>query len=215
MKKLKVVFALLFTFVGLGTVAEASLPVCSLGGPTAVNPDRQLADDETFVVTDRDLVVNLRFRPTKEFPLRAGECILPAGKEVAVRNGFLVWVRECGNDELNQNIPIGPPPTPLREYVRGIKGDPGDPGQDGLDGKNGRDGGNPTSVSVAEDGPNWTKRIIVAVVVIGGGWLLFDKLINQHKGPEVETGPARVKCTATSYPNPCPRGVGFSFSLGF
>jgi len=206
MKKLKVVFALLFTFVGLGTVAEASLPVCSLGGPTAVNPDRQLADDETFVVTDRDLVVNLRFRPTKEFPLRAGECILPAGKEVAVKNGRLIWVKECGNDELNQNILVGP----LRDYVRGLQGVKGDPGKDGLDGKDGRDGENATSCcennKEEKNGPSWTKRIFIAtggVAVVG--YLAYNKFKN--KGPGVTTGPAKPICTGKGCP---PSSVGFS-----
>ncbi len=91
---------------------NAAVPVCVLGGPTAVNPKRQLAEGETFATTDRPLVVNLTFRPTKEHPEQVGECVLPSGSKVATKNGFLVWVAACGNDEVGRNIPVGPQPTP-------------------------------------------------------------------------------------------------------
>ncbi len=96
----------------LCTPLSAVVPVCHLGGPTAMNPHRQLAEGETFATTDRPLVVNLRFKPTKEHPEQVGECMLPAGTAVAQKDGVLQWVLECGNDEVNRNIPVGPKPTP-------------------------------------------------------------------------------------------------------
>jgi hypothetical protein len=91
---------------------NASLPVCRLGGPTAMDTNRKLAEGETFVKTDRPLVVNLRFKPTTEHPEQVGECMLPSGTEVAEKNGILKWVKACGNDEVNQNILVAPVPTP-------------------------------------------------------------------------------------------------------
>ena len=145
------------------------LPVCQLGGPTAMNPNRQLAEGESFVFTNRPLVVNLRFRTTREHPERVGECMLPSGSKVAQKNGILLWVSKCGNDEVNQNITVGPLPTPIANTIRGLDGangatgsqgspglrglrgvpglrgepgPPGPPGRDGHDGANGIDGVN-------------------------------------------------------------------------
>ena len=99
--------------------AFGAVPICVLGGPTAVNPNRQLGPGESFVITDRPLVVNLQFKPTKEHPEQVGECMLPAGSKVAEKDGIMIWAATCGNDEVNRNIvvttdvkPALAPPTP-------------------------------------------------------------------------------------------------------
>ena len=130
MKRLLVLFALL----AVGT-ASAAVPPCVLGGPTAMNTNRQLAEGEVFVKTDRPLVVNLRFRSTAEHPEQVGECMLPTGEEVAVKNGILQWVRKCGNDEVNRNIFVVP-----IELTRGEKGERGEIGPQGQKGNTGPEG---------------------------------------------------------------------------
>jgi len=116
---------------------SAAIPVCVLGGPTAMDTNRQLDEGETFVKTDRPLVVNLQFRPTKEHPEQVGECMLPSGNTVAVKNNILQWVKKCGNDEVNKNIFVIPF-TPLK----GLDGKDGLPGRDGKDGRDGLPGKN-------------------------------------------------------------------------
>jgi hypothetical protein len=175
MKKLTLVtlgfvLSVLLIVMGFSAMAHAQgLPVCQLGGPTAMNPDRQLAEGETFVITDRPLVVNLRFRPTKEHPERVGECMLPAGSKVAQKNDILQWVVKCGNDEVNRNIFVVPF-TPLR----GLPGIPGRPGKDGytpvkgvdyFDGKDGYDGRNGKN---GKNGFCSSKKCKVMLLAIGG-----------------------------------------------
>lgn len=136
-KSLILVFALVV--FGFCTNASAAVPTCVLGGPTAMDTNRQLAEGESFVLTNRPLVVNLQFRPTKKHPERVGECMLLTGTEVAVKNGILQWVRKCGNDEVNRNVFV----IPFRtihgrrgsQGPKGIKGDlgpQGPPGQDAV-----------------------------------------------------------------------------------
>lgn len=118
-----------------GLSAQAQLPICRLGGPTAMNPNRQLAEGETFMQTKGPLAVHLRFKPTKKHPEQIGFCMLPSNTTVAVKNGKIQWVKECGNDEVNKNINIDG-----EKDNKGAKGDQGVPGKDGKDGRDGRDG---------------------------------------------------------------------------
>lgn len=128
-----VLLAILITFTSMPLMG--AVPVCQLGGPTAMDTNRQLADGERFVLTDRPLVVNLQFRPTKERPEQVGECVLPSHSEVAVdKNGILLWVKECGNNEVNRNIFV----TPFN--LQGIPGPAGPMGPQGPPGPAGRDG---------------------------------------------------------------------------
>jgi len=122
------------------TPAFAAVPVCVLGGPTAMDTNRQLAEGETFVLTDRPLVVNLQFRPTKEHPEQVGECMLPSKSKVAEKNGILQWVAACGNNEVNRSIFVVPFKAIQGEQgIQGLKGDKGDPGPQGEPGRDGRD----------------------------------------------------------------------------
>ena len=69
-------------------------------------------------------------------------------------------------------------------------------------------------------GPNWSKRILIGTVIVGVGVGAY--LATKDEGPGVDTDGSKVKCTATSYPNTCPKapGVGASsvsqgLALGF
>ncbi len=168
---MKTTLVLVLTLLALDATAEAAVPLCELGGPTAVNPNRQLADGETFVVTDRPLVVNLRFRPTKAKPEQVGECLLPSGSKVAQKDGYLMWVAECGNDEVNQNIRVGP--TILAQGlqgVQGLKGDPGPPGAVGPQGPIGPQGSQGRNFEPEGEGGidvPW-KKIFLGAAIVGG-----------------------------------------------
>lgn len=121
--------------VNLSMPAFGAVPICVLGGPTAMDTSRQLAEGESFAVTDRPLVVNLQFWPTKDHPEQVGECMLPSHSEVAVKNGIMQWAKLCGNDEVNRNVFV----TPF-VALRGLKGDHGDIGPMGPRGPQGPDG---------------------------------------------------------------------------
>lgn len=60
------------------------------------------------------------------------------------------------------------------------------------------------------DGPNWVKRIVVGAVILGGGYLIYNKVRDKPGPPEVRTGPGKPYCTGTG----CPP-AGFNFSFGF
>ncbi|MFZ3011559.1 MAG: hypothetical protein WA060_00990 [Minisyncoccia bacterium] len=167
-------------------------PTCVLGGPTAMDTNRQLAEGETFVKTDRPLVVNLRFRPTKARPEQVGECMLPSRSEVAVdKNGILLWVKECGNDEVNRNIFVTPF-TPLR----GLPGPVGPMGPQGPAGLDGRDGRDYTPLPVGEGmvtkRPNRTWMYVVGGILVAGGIAALCSGGGKKSGtpPGGSTGPA-------------------------
>jgi hypothetical protein len=140
MRKLFVLSVVVFLLFGNEKESNAQgLPVCELGGGTAMNKNRQLAKGESFVLTDRPLIVNLRFKPTKERPEKVGECMLPTNSKVAQKDGILQWVAECGNDEVNRNIPV----SPISYQVvgpRGFDGPMGPQGAPGLKGDTGMQG---------------------------------------------------------------------------
>ena len=130
--------AVFFILALLATVASATVKPCVLGGPTAMDPTRELAEGEVFVKTNRPLVVNLRFKPTEARPEQVGECLLLAGSEVAVKGGILQWVKLCGNDEVNKNIFVFP--FELPKVLKGEPGKDGTPGKSGLEGPQGPEG---------------------------------------------------------------------------
>lgn len=206
---MKRIFSLLavLVFVFLGSFAQAAVPTCQLGGPTAVNPNRQLAEGETFVTTDRALVVNLAFKPTKEFPDRVGECVLPKGTEVAVKNGILVWVKACGNDEVNRNIPVGPTQGPAPAQVATPTPAPTKPLAEAAKEHVERDGDKPINVSVEvpvtiNNGGSRATALIIGGSILAG---VVAVLIHDHN----------KKDEATRTPQPKIRTDGASGGLGF
>lgn len=157
--------------------AQAQLPVCRLAGETAMDVNRQLAEGEAFEQTDRPLVVHLQFKPTKKYPERVGACMLPSNTTVAVKDGIIQWVRECGNNEVNRNIPIRKPAV-----AKGEKGDKGDQGVPGQDGKNGRDGKNAVErlttklrfgVTLGVSGDGYSGPIVDRTLCTIKSWSLF------------------------------------------
>ena len=152
----KLVTSLFLILLAIPTFA--AVKPCVLGGPTAMDTNRQLAEGEVFVKTDRPLVVNLRFKPTTEHPEQVGECMLSTGEEVAVKNGILQWVRKCGNDEVNRNIFV----IPL-ELTRGEKGERGEIGPMGPQGPK----GDPAPV-VRRSRCGIGCKIVIGVLVGGG-----------------------------------------------
>ena len=132
----------------LAFAAQAATPPCILGGPTAVNLKRELAEGEHFAKTDRITTPRLKSRvldkagkPTDKFT--AGNCVLPEGTEVAAddKTGMMLWVKSCGNDEVNRNIPVSPPAeAEAPEPQKGDKGDTGDAGPRGKRGPQGLPG---------------------------------------------------------------------------
>lgn len=184
------------------TPVNAAVPACELGGGTAMDTNRQLTEGETFVKTDRPLVVNLRFRPTKARPEQVGECMLPSGSEVAVKNGILQWVKACGNDEVNKNIFVFP-----FQPMKGLDGKDGLPGRDGKDGRDGRDGlpgWKTESLPENNNTSGWTCKtgckvlIGVGVAAIGTGiYLLTRDKDDKGTPPGGSTGPAFFRATVT------------------
>lgn len=187
MKKL-VVSTLLVALVILGMPLNAAVPVCVLGGPTAMDTNRQLAEGETMMVTDRPLVVNLRFNPTKEHPEQVGECMLPSKSKVAVKNGILQWVEECGNDEVNKNIFV----LPFRT-LHGLRGKPGRNGYTpvkGVDYRDGIDGRNFTPNLVVKKKSHTVLYVVGAAILVGAGIALASGGGGHKKeGPVVTTLP--------------------------
>lgn len=188
-KFVSTLLVVLVTFVSFPL--HATVPVCVLGGATAMDTNRQLAEGETFVKTDRPLVVNLRFRPTKERPEQVGECMLPSGTVVAVKNGILQWVKACGNDEVNRNVFVTAF-TPLRglpgrDGLQGLKGDPGEQGPKGDPAKG-------TAPKGSWYTRAWKKHPVITgivhLVVIGGITAVASSGGNEKKnGPIVHTDP--------------------------
>lgn len=182
MKKLIVVVLTVLMVLLPCAPAVAEVPTCVLGGPTAMDTNRQLAEGETFVLTDRPLVVNLQFRSTKQHPERVGECMLPSGTEVAIKNGILQWVKACGNNEVNQNIFVIPfkPPQSI-------------PGRDGRDGKDGRDGrdGKDFRPSLVGKKKSHTWLYVVGGILLAGGVVAIASRGGKSsgKGPDVTTLP--------------------------
>ncbi len=182
---------ILFLALLLGaTQLEAQVPKCVLGGPTAMDPNRQLAEGESFVLTTRPLVVNLRFRPTQAHPERVGECMLPSGEKVAVKNGILQWVAKCGNDEVNKNvvvIPIGPIAGPAG--IQGPKGDKGDVGPQGPPGQviylpPPRNDLFREDYKVRGGGfPGWAKWAIATSVAVGTGLVVANNWPHKNNQP--------------------------------
>jgi hypothetical protein len=143
-----------FLFFALALAAQAATPPCVLGKATAINPRREIAEDERLVITDRETTPRLKFkaldnkgRPTGKF--KVGNCVLPAGTEVVANaEGMMVWVKQCGNDEVNRNIPVAPPTPPIP--IPGPKGEPGprgDPGPKGEPGSRGEPGVCPSCIT--------------------------------------------------------------------
>ena len=173
-KSLTVTF-ILWAFVLVAHVASAQVPICRLGGPTAMDTRRQLGDGETFVITDRPLVVNLRSKPTAEHPEQVGECMLPKGTKVAQKNGILQWVAECGNDEVNKNIPVAPILTLWGPRgLQGVSGRDGKDGRDGIDGKDGANGLPGRMVFATHHSWCGTKcKVFIALGGAAAGWATY------------------------------------------
>jgi hypothetical protein len=134
-----------------------------------MDTNRQLAEGETFVNTDRPLVVNLQFKPTAKHPEQVGECMLPRGTKVAQKSGILQWVAECGNDEVNKNIFIIP-----FTLLKGDKGDKGDEGYTPIKGKDyfdGENGKNPPRRPLCGESLKTGRRwgCIALAILVGGG----------------------------------------------
>jgi len=133
-----------------------------------MDPNRQLADGEVFVLTNDPLVVNLRFRPTTEHPQRVGECMLLAGTEVATKDGILVWVKECGNEEVNHNVVVDP--IAFRASLQGPMGPQGPQGLMGPQGPQGFQGPSGAPAERPDLGAEFrTKRKISTAGWIGIG----------------------------------------------
>lgn len=161
-----VLLAVLITFTSVP--AFGAVPVCRLGGPTAMDTNRQLGEGERFVLTDRPLIVNLQFRPTKEHPEQVGECMLPSRSEVAVdKNGILLWVKECGNNEVNRNIFVTPFNLQGIPGPAGPMGPQGPPGPAGRDGRDGRDYVPPPALGVARKTNKKAWWIVGGALVLG------------------------------------------------
>jgi len=172
--------------------AYAVIPVCHLGGPTAMNTARELADGETFVITDRPLVVNLQFRSTAAHPEKVGECMLPSGTKVAVKDGILQWVAECGNNEVNKNIFVKAFTPPLR----------GLPGRDGIDGRDGKDGRDAAVLTVVEKKSHRHKHTalwVIGGIILAGGIGAVVAGGGHKEGPKVTTLPpcTQAPCLVT------------------
>src|ERR1035437_9031136 len=180
MKQIIVVILVVLMTIMPCTPAFAAVPTCVLGGPTAVDIHRQLGPGETFILTDRPLVVHLEFQPTRQFPERVGACMLLSGSKVAQKNGILQWVASCGNNEVNRNIRVVEIPF---EAIQGKQGTRGPRGEQGPQGPKGDPGRNDSSSSTNNNyypevvQPSPAKHnhhgliigVVVAVVAVGGG----------------------------------------------
>lgn len=170
MNKLAIFLVFLTYGLSFATVASAAVPNCVLGGPTAMDTNRQLVEGEVFEKTTGPLVVNLRFKPTAQHPEHVGECMLPSGTEVATKNGLLMWVRSCGNDEVNHNVVVNP--KIFRTSMEGLRGYPGPQGPEGPQGPQGLDGKDfvpqrrPLCGESWKTGRRWACTA-VAVIVVG------------------------------------------------
>lgn len=62
-----------------------------------------------------------------------------------------------------------------------------------------------------DDGPNWTKRILIGVGVAAAGYAVYH-FTRDHPGPGADTNPIKPFCTGSGCPKAPSTGAGFSFS---
>lgn len=179
----KVFFSLitvLFLF-GLSTeVSAQSISECRLGTAWAVDPSRQLAENERLVKVPGGIVtISQRETPgSSHIVLR--RCKLPE-TEIVI-GGAIPWVKECGNTFWPEGWAL-PPVTPIADTFEKMKGDPGPPGPQGMKGEKGDKGdpgpqGPPGKDAVSKPkSKNWLVRnkwwVIGGLAGAGGGYAIW------------------------------------------
>ena len=126
--KATVMLWVLLATMGISALAEAQLtPTCRTGTELSVNPNRQLAPGESFVMVPGGIVTITQRETVGSSHIVFRRCIL-SPQEVAV-GGIKPWVKACGQDIVPEGWTI--PGMKPRDGLDGAPGKPGAKGDNG------------------------------------------------------------------------------------
>ncbi len=227
---------LLFVFLSFGSFAEAQTYLNMAADPQNLG-QLPTADQELVLMYEK--ICDSGWGTGTPNHTVAG-CYPPRSLAIRDKKSHeMIAMFPCGNEATDEHIvegkviPLQPNLAPaetmkaILDQIPRIIGSmdlkiQGERGERGPQGLPGRDGENANCCQTAPaqnegGGFHFGKKSLIftaLAIVVGVAW---KNDFWRHRGPGVSTDGAKVKCTATGYPNNCPTGppgVGFSITIG-